>query len=111
MDKLAHAQVVIICRYFVAQLCTREDMLNHYLGAVLDDTMSQNELTTHGLNNKLLVQYLGHGLNNSLFINWTAFDHSKTRGLFTMLTTGNSQVFAKFRLRNNTLKMYFQLIF
>ena len=45
--KLAHVQVVISCQYSAAQLCTREDTLAHYLGALyLDDIMSQNELTT-----------------------------------------------------------------
>ena len=46
-DKLAHVQVVINCRYSIAQLCTREDMLARYLGALcLYDVMSHNELTT-----------------------------------------------------------------
>ena len=46
-DKLAHLQVIINYRYSVAQMCTREDMLIHYLGApYLDDVMSHNELTT-----------------------------------------------------------------
>ena len=41
LDKLAHVQVIIICRYSVAQMCTR------YLGTLsLDDVMSHNELTT-----------------------------------------------------------------
>ena len=40
-DKLAHIQVVINCRYSVAQMCTCEDMLAHILGApCLDDVMS-----------------------------------------------------------------------
>ena len=44
-DKLAHVQVVINCRYSVAQMCPREDELARYLGAPsLDDVMSQNEL-------------------------------------------------------------------
>ena len=30
-DKLAHVQVVINCQYFVAQMCTCEDMLAHNL--------------------------------------------------------------------------------
>ena len=29
-DKLAHVQVVINCRYSVAQMCTHEDTLTHY---------------------------------------------------------------------------------
>ena len=46
-DKLAHVQVVINCQYFVAQMCTREDMLAHYLGALfIDDVMKYNTLIT-----------------------------------------------------------------
>ena len=46
-DKLAHVQVVINCRYSVAQLCTREDTLAHNLGTLyFDDVMSYNLLTT-----------------------------------------------------------------
>ena len=46
-DKLARKQVVINCPYSVAQMCTCEDMLSQYLGALyLDDVMSNNELTT-----------------------------------------------------------------
>ena len=46
-SKLAHLQVVINCQYIVAQMCTSEDTLAHYLGVpYLDDIMSQNELTT-----------------------------------------------------------------
>ena len=45
-DKLAHLQVVIICRYSLAQMCTREDTLTHILGALyFDDIMSYNLLT------------------------------------------------------------------
>ena len=40
LDKLAHVQlgcpgpeVVINCRYFIAQMCNHEDMLAHNLGA------------------------------------------------------------------------------
>ena len=45
--KLAHVQVVINCRYFVAQSCSREDMLAHNIGALyFDDVMSYNSLTT-----------------------------------------------------------------
>ena len=44
-DKLAHVQVVIICRYSIAQMCTHEDLLAHYLGVLsLDDVMSHNTL-------------------------------------------------------------------
>ena len=47
LDKLAHIQVVINCRYSIAQMCTREDTLARYLGeSSLDDIMSHNELTT-----------------------------------------------------------------
>ena len=46
-DKLAHVQVVINCPYSVAQMCTWEDThANLFRGAVLDDAMRQNELTT-----------------------------------------------------------------
>ena len=34
LNKLAHTQVVLNCRYSVAQMCTREDTLAHILGAV-----------------------------------------------------------------------------
>ena len=52
-DKLAHVQVVINCRYFVAQLCTREDTLTHFLGALyIDDVMSYDSLTTIMFMNK-----------------------------------------------------------
>ena len=43
---LPHVQVVIHCRYSVAQTCTWEDA--HallFMHAILDDVMSQNELT------------------------------------------------------------------
>ena len=47
-DKLAHVQVVINCPFSVAQMCTREDMLAHNLGApYFDDVMSCNSLTTN----------------------------------------------------------------
>ena len=46
-DKLAHIQVVINCRYSVAQKCTSEDTLTHNLGSLyFDDVMSYNSLTT-----------------------------------------------------------------
>ena len=46
-DKLAPVQVVTNCRYFIAQLCTREDTLAHNLGVpYVDDVMSYNSLTT-----------------------------------------------------------------
>ena len=46
-DKLAHAQVVINCRYSVAQMCTCEDMLAHYLGApFIDDIRRYKMLIT-----------------------------------------------------------------
>ena len=45
LDKLAHVQVVINCQYSVAQMCTREDTLTHYLGALfIDDVMRYNTL-------------------------------------------------------------------
>ena len=46
-DKLAYVQVVINYQDSIAQMCTREDMLAHNLGALyLDDLMSYNSLTT-----------------------------------------------------------------
>ena len=48
-DKLAHIliQVVINCRYSVAQMCTRDDTLAHILGTpYIDDFMKHIELTT-----------------------------------------------------------------
>ena len=45
--KLTHVQVVINCRYSVAQMCTREDTLAHYLGMpFIDDFMRYNALIT-----------------------------------------------------------------
>ena len=50
-DKIAHKEVVIICRYFVAQLCTREDGLAYILGAPsINVIMSYNSLTTSVIN-------------------------------------------------------------
>ena len=47
LAKLAHLQLVINCRYSVAQLCTRENMLAHILGMpYIDDVMSFDLLTT-----------------------------------------------------------------
>ena len=46
-DKLAHVLVVINCRYSVAQMCIRKDtQACLFTRAVLDDVMSQDELTT-----------------------------------------------------------------
>ena len=41
-DKLAHVQVVIYCRYSVAQMCTCEDTLTHNLGAPYIDDAHNN---------------------------------------------------------------------
>ena len=47
LDKLAHVQVIIKCRYSIAKLCAREDTLAYILGAPsIDDVMSYNSLTT-----------------------------------------------------------------
>ena len=47
LDKLGHVQVVINCRYSVAQLCTRKDALANNLDTpYIDDIMSFNLLTT-----------------------------------------------------------------
>ena len=46
-DKLTHVQVVITCRYSLAQLCIQEDIHTRlFRRSVLDDIMSQNEQTT-----------------------------------------------------------------
>ena len=46
-DKLAHIQVITNCQYSTAQMCIWEDILRHlFMHAVLDDVMSQSELTT-----------------------------------------------------------------
>ena len=45
-DKLAHVQVIINCRYSVAQMCTSEDTLAHILGALFIDDMRYNTLIT-----------------------------------------------------------------
>ena len=46
-DKWAQVQVLINCSYFVAQMCTPEDMPAHNLGApYIDDVKSYNSLTT-----------------------------------------------------------------
>ena len=39
-DRLAHVQVVSNCSYFVAQMCTHEDIL------YVDEVMIYNSLTT-----------------------------------------------------------------
>ena len=47
LEKLAPVQVVINCRYSIAQMYTREDMLAQYLGSPSsDDVMRHKELTT-----------------------------------------------------------------
>ena len=44
-DRLTHVQDN--CLYYIAQMCTREDMLAHYLGApFIDDVMRYNTLIT-----------------------------------------------------------------
>ena len=55
-DKLAHVQVVINCRFSVAQMCTHEDTLAHILGApYFDDVMSYDSLTTSIAPSRVLV--------------------------------------------------------
>ena len=47
-DKFVHVQVVINCRYSVAQMCTREDIHTcFFMCAVLNDAMRQSKLTTY----------------------------------------------------------------
>ena len=56
-DKLAHVQVVINSRYSIAQMCTREDILARlFTHNVLDDVMSQNELTKISFEKKLFLR-------------------------------------------------------
>ena len=44
-DKLAHVKDIINCRYSVAQMCTHNETLAHYLGApFIDDAMRYNTL-------------------------------------------------------------------
>ena len=46
LDKLAHMQVIINCWYYVAQMHTWEEIQAHFNECiVLDDVMSQSELT------------------------------------------------------------------
>ena len=46
-DKLAHLKFFINCQFSIAQMCTRKDMLAHYLGALyFDDVMSYNAATS-----------------------------------------------------------------
>ena len=47
LDKLAHVQVVINCQYSVAQMCIWKDThARLFTCDILDDVMSQYELTT-----------------------------------------------------------------
>ena len=49
-DKLAHVQVIIDCRYSIAQMCTPEDMLARYLGVpFIDDVIRHNTIISHYL--------------------------------------------------------------
>ena len=58
--KLAHVQVVINCRHFVAQMGTSEETLAHSLGMPnIDDVMSYNSLTT------IFYQHPKHRLQQS----------------------------------------------
>ena len=46
-DRLAHIQIVFNCPYSIAQMCTHEDTLTHYLGALfIDVVMRHNTLIT-----------------------------------------------------------------
>ena len=48
LENQAHVQVVIKCRYYVAQMCSGEDTLTHYLGLpFVDDKMRHNTLITN----------------------------------------------------------------
>ena len=60
-DKLAHVQVVINCRYSLAQMCTREDTLAHNFEALyFDDVMSYKLLTTEGKTNSSTKKWIEH---------------------------------------------------
>ena len=62
--KLAHVQVVINCRFSVAQMCSCEDGLAYILGALsIDDVM--NSLTTKSSNFRTLENW--NYLNTGLF--------------------------------------------
>ena len=64
LDKLAHVQVVINCRFSVAQMCSCEDGLAYILGALsIDDVM--NSLTTKSSNFRTLENW--NYLNTGLF--------------------------------------------
>ena len=57
-DKSAHVQVVINCRYSIAQMCSWEDIHDRlFMRAVVDDIMSQNELETQEALKKQTFQY------------------------------------------------------
>ena len=60
-DKLAHVQVLINCRYFVAQSCTSEGGLTYISGAPpIDDVMSYNSLPTKCYKKIKFLSYEGH---------------------------------------------------
>ena len=91
-DKLAHIQVVINYQYSVAQMCTPEDTLAHYLGAPsIDDVVRHNKLitlvktcfkvrrtsfltTSNGLYN--VVFQRTHTYNKTIFCEYICFQHS-----------------------------------
>ena len=63
--QISDPQVVINCRFSVAQMCTREDILAHYLGMPsLDDVMSHSELTTQ------LIQCKMHYGRSKKVLHW-----------------------------------------
>ena len=54
MRQVAHLQVIINCQYSIAQMCTLEDLLAHYLGAPsIDDVIRQDN--AHNSTNALIV--------------------------------------------------------
>ena len=60
-DKLAHAQVIIKCRYSIAPMCTQENTHSGlFMRAVLDDVMSPNELTTLPISDYLINRVKCH---------------------------------------------------
>ena len=68
-DNLAHVQVVINCQYSIAQMCTCEDTLAHYLGPpFIDDVMIHNTLITPC---KMVSEYPMYDITPFLLYNTT----------------------------------------
>ena len=67
-DKLAHVQVIINCRYSVAQMCTLENIIAHYLGApsILTGLRWKNKLQQDNLRDSS-----GNPARGQLFLYYT----------------------------------------